>query len=146
MTAWLSAVCTDRRLPPRIFQVLISVRGWVDPRTIVQLGMWYHSWLRYNDTSWKVAGSSPDEDIGFFFFSWPNPSSYTMALGSTQPLTEMSTRDILGMFLGVKGGQHVGLTTLLPSMRLLSRRCGNLNISQPYGPPHPVIGISLLFF
>jgi hypothetical protein len=31
-----------------------------------------------------------------FFFNWPNPSSRTMALGSTQPLTEMSTRKISG--------------------------------------------------
>jgi hypothetical protein len=38
-----------------------------------------------------VAGSIPDEIIGFF--NWPNPSSRTMALGSTQPLTEMSTRN-----------------------------------------------------
>jgi hypothetical protein len=30
------------------------------------------------------------------FFQLPNPSSRTMALGSTQPLTEMSTRNILG--------------------------------------------------
>jgi hypothetical protein len=30
------------------------------------------------------------------FFNWPNPSSRTMALGSTQPLTEMSTRNIPG--------------------------------------------------
>jgi hypothetical protein len=28
------------------------------------------------------------------FFNWPNPSSRTMALGSTQPLTEMSTRNL----------------------------------------------------
>jgi hypothetical protein len=28
--------------------------------------------------------------------SWPNPSSRTMALGSTQPLTEMRTRNIPG--------------------------------------------------
>jgi hypothetical protein len=41
----------------------------------------------------KVADSSPDEmDI----FSIPNPSSGTMALGSTQPLTEMSTRNLPG--------------------------------------------------
>jgi hypothetical protein len=31
-----------------------------------------------------------------FFFNLPNPSSHTMALGSTQPLTEMSTRDLPG--------------------------------------------------
>jgi hypothetical protein len=42
----------------------------------------------------KVAGSYPDGVIGFF--NWPNPSSRTMALGSAQPLTEMSTRNIPG--------------------------------------------------
>jgi hypothetical protein len=41
-----------------------------------------------------VAGSIPDEETGFF--NWPNPSSRTMALGSTQPLTEVSTRDLPG--------------------------------------------------
>jgi hypothetical protein len=30
------------------------------------------------------------------FFNLPNPSSRTMALGSTQPLREMSTRNIPG--------------------------------------------------
>jgi hypothetical protein len=30
------------------------------------------------------------------FFNLPNPSSRTMALGSTQPLTEMSSRNIPG--------------------------------------------------
>jgi hypothetical protein len=35
-----------------------------------------------------------DEVIGFF--NWPNSSSRTMALGSTQPLTEMSTRNLPG--------------------------------------------------
>jgi hypothetical protein len=43
-------------------------------------------------TSREVAVSIPDEVVEFF--SWPNPSSRTMALGSTQPLTEMSTRNI----------------------------------------------------
>jgi hypothetical protein len=30
------------------------------------------------------------------FFNLPNPSSRTMALGSTRPLTEMSTRNFPG--------------------------------------------------
>jgi hypothetical protein len=30
------------------------------------------------------------------FFNLPNPSSHTMALGLTQPLTEMSTMNIPG--------------------------------------------------
>jgi hypothetical protein len=38
--------------------------------------------------------SIPDEVIEFF--NWPNPSSRTMALESTQPLTEMSTRNLPG--------------------------------------------------
>jgi hypothetical protein len=45
-----------------------------------------------NATSRQVAGSFPDEVIGFF--NWPNLSSRTMALGSTQPLTEMSTSNL----------------------------------------------------
>jgi hypothetical protein len=72
------------------------------------------------------------------FFNVPNPSSRTMTLGLTQPLTEMSTRNSLG-------GRHIGLTTLLPSMSGLSRKCGNVNISQPYWPPWPVTGIPLLY-
>jgi hypothetical protein len=50
------------------------------------------SWLRHYATIQKVAGSIPDEFIGFF--NWPNPSSRTMTLWSTQPLTEMSTRNL----------------------------------------------------
>jgi hypothetical protein len=40
-------------------------------------------------------GSIPDEVIGFFF-NVPNPSSRTMTLGSAQPVTEMSTRNLPG--------------------------------------------------
>ena len=40
----------------------------------------------------QVAGSFPDGTIGIF--QWHNPAGRTMALGSTQPLTEMSNRCI----------------------------------------------------
>jgi hypothetical protein len=44
----------------------------------------------YYATSRKVEGSSTDE---VDFFNLSNPSSRTMALGSTRPLSEMSTRN-----------------------------------------------------
>jgi len=49
----------------------------------------YQNALRYKS---KVAGSIPDGVIGIFH--WHIPSGRTMALGSTQPLTQMCTRNI----------------------------------------------------
>jgi len=55
-------------------------------------GTRWRSWLTHCATSRKVAGSIPDIVIGFFH--WHNSSSRTMAMGSTQPPTEMSTRNV----------------------------------------------------
>jgi hypothetical protein len=76
-------------------------------RALLPSGMWGHY-----ATSRKVAGSISDEVIGFF--NWPTPSSRTMALGLTEPLTEMSTRNLPG----VKGGRQVRQTTSQLSVSL----------------------------
>jgi hypothetical protein len=65
--------------------------------------------LRHCATNRKVAASIPDGVTGIFY--WNNPSGRTMALGSTQPLTEMITRYILWG----KVGRCLGRTTLLPT-------------------------------
>ena len=40
----------------------------------------------------KVAGSTPHHVVGTFYCN--NPSGRTMDMGSTQPITEMSTMNI----------------------------------------------------
>jgi hypothetical protein len=61
------------------------------------------------------------------FFNLPNPTSRTVFLESTQPLTEMSTRNLpVG-----KGGRRIELTNLPPSVSQLFRHnvgaCKSLN-------------------
>jgi hypothetical protein len=81
-------------------------------------------------------GAIPDGVTGFFHSH--NPSGLTIALGSTQPLTEMSTRNISWG----KAGWSVGLTTL----PLSSADCLKIWESQPpehSGPVKACNGIAL---
>jgi hypothetical protein len=57
----------------------------------------------------------------FFFSNLPNPCGFTMALGSTQPLAEMNTRNLEKRNLGVKCGRRVGLTTMPLSVNRFSK-------------------------
>jgi hypothetical protein len=63
---------------------LISVR--------ICRGLRWCSWLGHCTTNCVVAGLIPDWVIRIFH--WHNPFGRTVALGSTQPPTEMSTRNI----------------------------------------------------
>jgi hypothetical protein len=55
-----------------------------------------------------------------------------MALGSTQPLTEMSTRNLPGG-KKKKSGRRVGLTTLPPSVSRMSENVGASTSRNPKG-------------
>jgi hypothetical protein len=70
-----------------------------------------------------------------------NPSSHTMALWSTQAITER----VLGTFLRVKGGWQVMVTAPPPCGSRLRRKSGSLEVSRPYDLPSPITGISLPF-
>jgi len=59
---------------------------------VIIWGRRWRSWLRHCAPSRKVAGSIPDGVTGIFH--WHNPPGRTVALGLTQPLTEMSTRNV----------------------------------------------------
>jgi len=69
-------------------------------------------------TSRKFAGSIPDGVNGNFHRH--NTSGRTVVLGSTQPLTEMSTRNMS------RGVNHLHLPIVLKS--------GNINLLAPKGP------------
>ena len=102
--------------------------------TTVIGGMGWRSWLRHYATSWKVA-SIPNGVTGIFH--WHNHSSHTMALGLTQFLTEMSTRNISYRVkvAGVYGWPyHLHVPTVFKS--------GSINLLELSGPVQACNGIA----
>ena len=92
--------------------------------------MQWYSRLRHCNTSQEVVGSVPDGVTGIFH--WHNPSSHTVVLGLTHPLTEMSTRNISW---GVKVHRTDNLTTF---MCRLSWNLGASISWNPQGLSRPV--------
>ena len=75
--------------------------GWVccvhtHTHTHIQVASFTYFWAVSSSATHtkntRVLGVVPDGVIGFFH--WHNPPGRTMTLGSTQPLTEMSTRNV----------------------------------------------------
>ena len=99
----------------------------------------WQSCLRHLATSRKGAVSIPDGVIGIFH--WHNPSGRIMALGLTQPLTEMSTRNITWYVktAGAYGWQpyHLHVPTVLKSW--------SLNLLETSGPFQASNGISFTY-
>ena len=93
-------------------------------------GAWGSVVVRRYATSWMVPGSIPSDVTGFF--SGIFPSDHTMALGSTQPLVKMSTRNIPGG----KGGRCVRLTSP-PSCA----ECHEIWESKPPGTLWATLGV-----
>ena len=98
------------------------------------------SWLRHCAKSRKVAGSIPDGVIGIFH--WHNPSGRTMALGLTQPLREMSTKNI-------SWEERRPLRRADNLTTFMCRVSWNLGAStswNPQGLSRPVMGLLYPFF
>jgi hypothetical protein len=98
----------------------------------------WRSWLRHSSTSKKVVGSIPDGIIGLLH--WHNPSGRSMILRSTQPVREMSTRNISRVVKAAAAWRwqpyHLNVPLILNS--------GCLNVLKPSGPLQDCIGIALL--
>jgi hypothetical protein len=75
------------------------------------------------------------------------PSTDFIVMGGA--LTGLAQETTVSSFnitpMGVKGSWRVWVTTSLPSVSRLSRKCESLDISQPSGPSWPVMGYLYLF-
>jgi hypothetical protein len=71
---------------------------WTSEPIFMEPGM--HEGARGSVVGWgtmpKAGRSRVRVPMTWIFFNWPNPSSRIVFLGSTQPLTEMSTRNVPG--------------------------------------------------
>jgi len=89
-------------LKPAIYSAYVYIWLWSAVAFVGYARSWHYKFsilqiiigsiARHCATSRKVAGSIPDGVIRIFH--WHNASGRTMVLGSKQPITEKSTRNI----------------------------------------------------
>jgi hypothetical protein len=102
------------------YQILIR------PYPVKSGATWWRSWLRHCASSRKVEDLILDGVNGIFH--WRNPG-HTIALGSTQPLTEMSIRNIPW---GVKVAGTLGWQPCHVNARIVLKS-GILTLLEPSG-------------
>jgi hypothetical protein len=120
---WLSVLCTGHSFPSpqEHFLVLTPVRDWVNPMDAL-------------GKLWK---------LNYLIGNW-----CCYLPGCNIMLQPTMLLRVPGIFLGVRGvkcGWHIQMTTTLPYVSLISRKCGNLCLTSP-GSPWPGTGTAFTFF